>query len=219
WKPDAYGEAPGLVGALLAGGLTTCAFLALLRFYQITAAAGEAAFARDLMVTIGLLSMAVAGVFMARQRDYKRMLAYSSVEHMGILVFGVGIGGLGTFGALLHLINNGLAKGVLFLAAGNIHRAYGSKLTDPVSRASPRLALAALRELVVTAPARGRRVAALFGHRAGPRLDLVAVLAADSEGLLELAAAELAGDSFPSMTPDCPEVHLFEREIAEQHGV
>jgi Ni,Fe-hydrogenase III large subunit len=83
----------------------------------------------------------------------------------------------------------------------------------------PRLSLSALRELVVAAPGRGRRVAALFGHRVGPRVELVAVLAADGEGLLELAAAELAGDSYPSMTPDCPEVHLFEREIAEQHGV
>jgi hydrogenase-4 component F len=135
WKPDAYGEAPGLVGALLAGGLTNCAFLAVLRFLQICNAAGESHFARSLLVAVGLFSMAVAGVFMARQRDYKRMLAYSSVEHMGILVFGVGLGGLGTFGALLHLINNGLGKGVLFLSAGNIHRAYGSKLTDDVSGA------------------------------------------------------------------------------------
>ncbi len=139
WKPDAYGEAPGLVGALLAGGLTTCAFLALLRFYQICCAAGQAVFARDLMVAIGLLSMAVAGVFMARQRDYKRMLAYSSVEHMGILVLGVGIGGLAMFGALLHLIVNALSKGVMFMAAGNIHRAYGSKTIDQVSGALRRV--------------------------------------------------------------------------------
>jgi hydrogenase-4 component F len=139
WKPDAYGEAPGLVGALLAGGLTSCAFLALLRFYQICSAAGQAVFARDLMVAIGLVSMAVAGVFMARQRDYKRMLAYSSVEHMGILVLGVGIGGLAMFGALLHLIVNALGKGVMFLAAGNIHRAYGSKTIDEVSGALRRV--------------------------------------------------------------------------------
>jgi hydrogenase-4 component F len=139
WKPDAYGEAPGLVGALLAGGLTTCAFLALLRFYQICAAAGEGAFARELMVAIGLLSMAVGGVFMARQRDYKRMLAYSSVEHMGILALGMGIGGLAAFGALLHLINNALSKGVMFLAAANIHRAYGSKRIDTVSGALRRV--------------------------------------------------------------------------------
>lgn len=135
WKPDTYGEAPGLVGALLAGGLTNCAFLAILRFVQICNAAGEGAFVRHLLVVMGLISMVVAGVFMAGQRDYKRMLAYSSVEHMGILVFGIGIGGLGTFGALLHVVNNGLGKGLLFLSAGNIHRAYGSKVTDDVSGA------------------------------------------------------------------------------------
>jgi hydrogenase-4 component F len=135
WKPDAYGEAPGVVGALLAGGLTNCAFLAILRFLQVCNAAGEGAFAREILLAIGLVSMAVAGVFMAKQRDYKRMLAYSSVEHMGILVVGVGIGGWGTFGALLHLVNNGLCKGVLFLSAGNLHRAYGSKLTDDVTGA------------------------------------------------------------------------------------
>jgi hydrogenase-4 component F len=85
--------------------------------------------------------MAVAAVFMVRQRDFKRMLAYSSVEHMGILVLGVGIGGLAVYGALLHLINNGLTKGVLFLSAGNIHRAYGSKLTDNVCGAIHRVPL------------------------------------------------------------------------------
>jgi len=139
WKPDAYGEAPGVVGALLAGGLTTCAFCAILRFVQICYAAGDGALARELLLVLGLISMAVAAVFMARQRDYKRMLAYSSVEHMGIIAFGFGIGGLGTFGALLHLVNNGLVKGVLFLTAGNIHRAYGSKLTDDVSGAIRRV--------------------------------------------------------------------------------
>jgi hydrogenase-4 component F len=139
WKPDAYGEAPGLAGALLAGGLTSCAFLALLRFYQICAAAGEIEFAREIMVFMGLLSMVVAAVFMSRQRDYKRMLAYSSVEHVGILVLGIGLGGLATFGALLHLINNALTKGVLFLAAANIHRAYGSKTIDQVSGALRRV--------------------------------------------------------------------------------
>jgi len=139
WKPDAYGESPGVVGALLAGGLTNCAFLALLRFYQICAAAGETAFVREVMIVIGLLSMAVAGVFMARQQDFKRMLAYSSVEHMGILVLGMGIGGAAVFGVLLHLVNNGLTKGVLFLSAGNIHRAYDSKLTTHVSGALRRV--------------------------------------------------------------------------------
>lgn len=140
WKPDAYGEAPGLAGTMLAGGVTSCAFLAILRIYQICRAGAEAEFAREIMIFMGLLSMAVAAVFMVRQRDFKRMLAYSSVEHMGILVLGIGIGGtLAVYGALLHLINNGLTKGVMFLSAGNIHRAYGSKLTDHVRGAIQRV--------------------------------------------------------------------------------
>jgi hydrogenase-4 component F len=143
WKPDTYGEAPGLVGALLAGGVTSCAFVAILRVYQICRAGAEAEFARQLMMVMGVLSMAVAAVFMVRQRDFKRMLAYSSIEHMGILVLGIGIGGLALYGALLHLINNALTKGVLFLSAGNIHRAYGSKLTDHVRGALRRVPLSA----------------------------------------------------------------------------
>ncbi|MDR3618601.1 MAG: proton-conducting transporter membrane subunit [Paludisphaera borealis] len=141
WKPDAYGEAPGMVGALLAGGVTSCAFLAILRVYQICSAGTEAESARRIMVAMGLFSMAVAAVFMARQRDFKRMLAYSSVEHMGILVLGVGLGGAAVYGALLHMINNGLTKGVLFLSAGNIHRAFGSKVTTDVRGAIQRVPL------------------------------------------------------------------------------
>ncbi len=139
WKPDAYGEAPSVVGALLAGGVTSCAFLSILRVYQICGRGPEAASARTILIVMGLFSMAVAAVFMVRQRDFKRLLAYSSVEHMGILVLGIGIGGLAVYGALLHLINNGLTKGVLFLSAGNIRRAYGSRLTDDVRGALQRV--------------------------------------------------------------------------------
>ena len=127
WKPDAYGEAPGLVGALLAGGLTSVAFLAVLRGVQLMNAAGDGLMARQALLGMGLLSLALAAVFMVRQPDIKRLLAYSSVEHMGLLAIGVGIGGLATFGAMLHLVNNALTKGGLFLAAGNIQRAYSSK--------------------------------------------------------------------------------------------
>ena len=132
WKPDAYGEAPGMVGALLAGGLTSVAFLAILRALQLMVAAGDGAMARQALLGMGLLSLLVAAVFMVRQPDIKRLLAYSSVEHMGILAIGVGIGGLATFGALLHLVNNALTKGVLFLSAGNIQRAYDSKRLSEV---------------------------------------------------------------------------------------
>lgn len=141
WKPDAYGEAPGVVGAMLAGGVTSCAFLALLRVYHICHAAGEDAYVSRLLLFMGLFSIAVAGVFMVGQRDFKRMLAYSSVEHMGILVVGLGIGPAALYGTLLHVITNGLTKGVLFLSAGNIHRAFASKSTDQVRGAMHRLPL------------------------------------------------------------------------------
>jgi hydrogenase-4 component F len=133
WKPDAYGEAPGVVGALLAGGLVNCAFLALMRVYQIVIATGEAVSFQGALLGMGLVSMAFAAVFMARQSDFKRMLAYSSVEHVGILALALGLGSKGAlFGGLLHMVNNGLTKGVLFLSAGNIHRAYNSKRTEVV---------------------------------------------------------------------------------------
>lgn len=139
WKPDAYGEAPGVVGALLAGGLTSCAFLALARVYQICQAAGEGAYARGLLVFFGLFSIAIAAAFLVGQRDFKRMLAYSSIEHMGILALGLGLGGSGVFAAWLHMLNNGITKSVLFLSAANIHRAFDSKSIDRVHGAARRV--------------------------------------------------------------------------------
>ncbi|MFH1217419.1 MAG: proton-conducting transporter membrane subunit [Pseudomonadota bacterium] len=127
WKPDAYGEAPGLVGGLLAGGLTSVAFLAVLRVMQIMSAAGEQVLANQCLLALGVTSLVFAAIFVIRQRDIKRMLAYSSVEHMGILAIGVAIGGPATYGAMLHVINNALTKGALFMSAGNIHRYFGSK--------------------------------------------------------------------------------------------
>ncbi|HEX9860488.1 MAG TPA: proton-conducting transporter membrane subunit [Nitrospirota bacterium] len=140
WKPDAYGEAPGLVGAILAGGLVSCAVLSILRVYQICLASGtEIVFFKQALVGMGLVSMAFAAVFMAHQSDFKRMLAYSSVEHVGIIAIGLGLGKGALFGALFHLLNNGLTKGGLFLSSGNIHRSYGKKTTDVVRGALVRI--------------------------------------------------------------------------------
>ena len=139
WKPDVYGEAPGVIGALLAGGLTSCAFLCVLRFFHVAHIAHDDAYAQRILLFFGLLSMATAAVFMARQKDIKRCLAYSSVEHMGMLAFGIGIGGAAIGGALLHVIHNGICKAGLFMAVGNIHRAYGSKSTDDVQGVLRRL--------------------------------------------------------------------------------
>jgi len=120
WKPDVYGEAPGLVGGLMAGALTSCAFLAVARSTQVAVAAGIGPFIQPLLVVFGLLSLAVAAVFLIGQTDLKRLLAYSSIEHMGLVVLGLGLGAVGSYGAVLHVINNVLVKGLLFLAVGNV---------------------------------------------------------------------------------------------------
>jgi hydrogenase-4 component F len=132
WLPDAHSEAPSLVSALLSGALLNCAFLAILRSYQVCTAAGIGDFARDLLAGFGLLSMGVAAVFIVGQSDYKRMLAYSSVEHMGILALGVGLGGAGVLGAMLHAVNHSLTKAGLFLVAGNILAIYKTRTIDQV---------------------------------------------------------------------------------------
>ena len=132
WLPDAHSEAPSVVSALLSGALLNCAFLAILRALQVCVAAGQGEFARGLLLGFGLLSMGLAAIFLVRQSDYKRLLAYSSVEHMGILAIGVGLGGLGDYGALLHAVCHALTKGMLFLVAGNILAASNTKTAGEV---------------------------------------------------------------------------------------
>jgi len=132
WLPDAHSEAPSMVSALLSGALLNCAFLALLRVDAICVAAGQGAFAAGLFMVFGLLSVGLAAVFLLGQRDYKRLLAYSSVEHMGLLAFGVGAGGRGIYGALLHAVNHSLVKSALFLLAGNLLARFGSKAVAEV---------------------------------------------------------------------------------------
>jgi hydrogenase-4 component F len=127
WLPDAHSESPSLVSALLSGALLNCAFLGILRAHQVCVAAGVASFSQGLLLVFGLLSMAVAAVFILGQTDFKRMLAYSSVEHMGILALGVGLGGVGVFGTALHAVNHSLTKACLFLVAGNILTVYETK--------------------------------------------------------------------------------------------
>ncbi|HNQ89117.1 MAG TPA: proton-conducting transporter membrane subunit [Verrucomicrobiota bacterium] len=127
WLPDAHSESPSVVSALLSGAVLNCAFVGILRAFQVCHAAGQAAFAADLLVTLGLFSMGIAAVFIVSQTDYKRLLAYSSVEHMGILALGVGIGGAGAFGSAWHAVNHSLTKAMLFLVAGNILTVYRTK--------------------------------------------------------------------------------------------
>lgn len=130
WKPDAYGETPGIVGALLAGGVTSVAFVALLRIKPIIEAAGQAQIAQYTLLGLGLFSMLVAALFLLRTKDFKRMLAYSSIEHMGILSIAASLGAPGIWAGLFHVWSNSLTKGALFLSAANLHLASGSPSTD-----------------------------------------------------------------------------------------
>ena len=126
WLPDAHGEAPATISALLSGATLNAAFLAILRAYQVCDAAGLGAFAGRWLIAIGLFSMAVAGVFIVGQRHFKRLLAYSSVEHMGILAVAAGLGSAASYSTMLHVFHNVLYKGSLFFIAGLLGQLYGS---------------------------------------------------------------------------------------------
>lgn len=126
WLPDAHSQAPSMVSGMLSGALLNCALLGILRGHQIMRAAGLAEFSGNLLVFFGLLSMITAAVFIVGQGHYKRLLAYSSVEHMGILALAFGVGGGAVFGGMLHAVCHSLTKCMLFLVAGNILTRYHS---------------------------------------------------------------------------------------------
>jgi hydrogenase-4 component F len=128
-----------VVSALLSGALLNCAFLAIVRVLAVCSAADLGIFARQTILVLGLVSMGVAAGLIIGQADYKRMLAYSSVEHMGILAVGIGLGGVGDWGALFHAVNHSLMKAALFLLAGNILAAYGTKRSSEISGVTRRL--------------------------------------------------------------------------------
>jgi hydrogenase-4 component F len=186
WKPDTYGEAPSLVAALMAGALTSCAFLGLARAAQIMNAAGQTAFIRPPLFVLGLASLVVAAAFMIGQNDLKRLLAYSSVEHMGLLVLALGLGGAGSYGAVLHLINNSLTKGLIFLAVGNVVLFYRTQEA------------AAIRGVLHRYPGSGvLLVAGLFAVTGSPpfglfRSEVTILGAAIQEGYVWMAVAMVA---------------------------
>ena len=127
WLPDAHSEAPAPISALMSGVLLNVGLYAMIRFKAVVDVAVGSEFAGRLFVGMGMLSLAVAAAFLVRQRNYKRMLAYSSVEHVGIICLGLGFGGYwGNFGALLHVVNHALAKSLLFILSGNILLKYHS---------------------------------------------------------------------------------------------
>ena len=127
WLPDAHSQAPAPVSALMSGVLLSVAFYAILRVKAIADTALGVGFARTLLLVVGLASLALAASLLIGQRDYKRMLAYSSIEHMGLLAVGAAIGTrLAIAAVLLHILGHGLAKSVLFCGAGHVLHATGS---------------------------------------------------------------------------------------------
>jgi hydrogenase-4 component F len=128
WLPDAHSQAPSPISALLSGVSLIAALYALIRFHLVAVSCLGPAFSSTILVVFGLLSMAVALPFMIRQEDVKRLLAYSSIEHMGLLAMGVGFGGpLALLGVALHIGLHAITKATLFLSAGELTQQYGSR--------------------------------------------------------------------------------------------
>jgi len=154
WLPDAHSQAPAPVSALMSGVLLSVAVYALLRYHVIAVAALNPTFVRALLLTVALASLVLAASLLLAQRDYKRLLAYSSIEHMGLVVVGVAVGTpLAVAALLLHILGHGIGKAVLFCGSGQILAATGTTqisgvrgllMRRPVLGATFALGLAAL---------------------------------------------------------------------------
>ena len=144
WLPDAHSEAPTPVSALLSGVLLNCAIYGILRFHIIAIGSIGQSFPSLLLLILGIVSVGIAAASIYFQKDMKRMLAYSSVEHMGIISIAMGFGGfLAIYGALLHIINHSIAKPLMFFASGTASQRYGTK------------AMANIRGIIQTMPVLG----------------------------------------------------------------
>ncbi|OGV73493.1 MAG: hypothetical protein A3K19_16905 [Lentisphaerae bacterium RIFOXYB12_FULL_65_16] len=131
WLPDAYSQAPSPVSALFSGFIVNTALYCIMRYLPITeAATGGTGWCLSLLRLFGLVSIVVGAAFIAFQHDLKRFLAYCSVEHLGIIALGLGLGGLGTFAALFHTLNHSLCKTLSFFAAGRLGQVFGTHDMD-----------------------------------------------------------------------------------------
>lgn len=128
WLPDAHSEGPTPVSALLSGALLNTAMIGIIRYLAVIDAARVGPVPRVTLIALGIVSLVVATLFIVRQEGIKRLMAYSSVEHMGVVALGVGFGGvLGIAGALYHMLNHSLNKSLMFFGAGSMMRSYETK--------------------------------------------------------------------------------------------
>ncbi|MEK7545697.1 MAG: proton-conducting transporter membrane subunit [Patescibacteria group bacterium] len=140
WLPDAHSKTPSPISAMLSGILLNVALSGILRFKAVAdAALRGTAWTDGLFLAFGFLSVVVAAFFLLQQRNYKRMLAYSSVEHMGLMAFAVGLGPIGVTAALIHTVGHALVKPMLFFGAGEIMLAYKSTHIEDIREAKRRL--------------------------------------------------------------------------------
>ena len=139
WLPDAHSQAPSPVSAMLSALLLNCAMYGIIRFYIISEIAIPG-FASSLMLCFGLSSLFIAAVFITITKDLKRLLAYSSIEHMGIIAIGLGIGGFwAIIGVMVHIVAHSITKSMLFLSAGDIVQSYGTRDVASISGLLQRL--------------------------------------------------------------------------------
>jgi hydrogenase-4 component F len=128
WLPDAHSESPAPISAMLSGALLNSAMIGIVRYMTVADAAQSGPLARTALVAFGVFSLLIGALFIMRQTGIKRLMAYSSVEHMGVVALGFGFGGpLGVAGAFYHMLNHSLNKSLMFFGAGNVMRSYRSK--------------------------------------------------------------------------------------------
>src|SRR6478672_8368106 len=133
WLPDAHAEGPTPISAVLSGLLLNVALYAVVRCKVLVEGSVDSAFAGELMMGFGLLSTVVAAFFLSRQRDVKRMFAYSSIEHMGLMTFAFGMGGpIANFAGLLHMTVHSLVKSGIFFAVGHATQRAGTQVMDDI---------------------------------------------------------------------------------------
>ena len=133
WLPDAHAEAPSPISALLSATLLNSAFLVILNVFRVMTLSGCDSYARIMLFTMGFLSLFITAVFVYHINNYKRMLAYSSIENMGILAIGTALGGIGMLAAMIHLIGHSLIKAAFFLTSGNVLELYETKKIKSVT--------------------------------------------------------------------------------------
>ena len=133
WLPDAHAQAPSPISALLSATLLNSAFLMIMNVFQIMTVANCDSYARIMMLAMGFLSLFVTAVFVYHINNYKRMLAYSSIENMGILIIGLALGGVAAVASIIHLIGHSLIKASFFLTSGNVLNIYSTKKIKSVT--------------------------------------------------------------------------------------